>query len=201
MAIFVLYNLSLKIYPKIFPTEENLNIKEWSTYTEYRGEEPFFTIKYPKGWQAKISGSGGWPHTEIRSPWNNKNNKDKNFIYINIQRDSKKGWGGSGDPVIGSDLNDIKVPIIDKYFEKGIIDRHEAFYAKSDIINKDYFNNKNGIGDAVYIFTNTPLFQEDTPSPENNSIIRFEMTYDTKQNPEKIKKIYGQIVNSFNYLE
>lgn len=189
----ILYSLLPKIYFKLFPKEENLNIKEWSTYTQYLGEEPFFTIKHPKGWQVKTTGSGGGgPHTEIRSPWNSKNNKDQNYIYIDIFWNRGVYWGGI-DPLFGSPERPYKLFNNGEDFTESKVDGYRTLFAKKGI-NGYYENN-------IYILTNKPLFKEDKSALENNTVFRFEMTYNTKQNPEEIKAIYHQIVNSFNLIE
>lgn len=189
----ILYSLLPKIYFQLFPKKENLNIKEWSTYTQYLGEEPFFTIKYPKGWQVQTTGSGGsGPHTEIRSPWNSENNRDKNYIYVDIFWHGGVYWGGI-DPLFGSPERSYKLYDNERDFTESKIDDYRALFVKKGI-NGNYENN-------IYVFTDKLLFQGDGSPLENKTVFRFEITYDTKQNPEKIKKIYHQIVNSFNLLE
>ena len=194
IVVFLGYQGYAYIQPIWFPKKENLDVNKWSTYTEFFGEKPLFTIRYPKGWLiTKQCGGGGFPCININSTWNVKNNIDKSFIHVSLEWEEKKTWGGGGDPFLGS--SDINYRLFDNNedFTESRIDGHRALFATKGI-NGDYENN-------VYILTDKPLFQEDAPSPENNAVFRFEMTYDTKQNPEEIKEIYHQIVNSFNYLE
>src|SRR3990167_4599812 len=85
ILVYGLFKIALNIYPKIFPTEEDLVIEEWQTYTQFWRDEPFFTIKYPKGWLiTKRCGGGGFPCINIYSPWNKKNNINKGFVHIQL---------------------------------------------------------------------------------------------------------------------
>ena len=172
IALFII--VIFGIWKFVYP--ENLNIKEWETLTDHNSDEPF-TVQCPKGWIIKPGDPmKEYAYYKIYSPWDYHNNLRGDFVKIDIDRGDESWWSGVADDFLNKDIA-ILTDNSHTFIETKV-DGYRTLIGRHEIDRSTY----------AYIFTPT-------------EIIRFELAYDTDQNPKEVIDIFHKIVKSFKLIK